>query len=64
MTSRIKKKVSYRSNWETDYNWIEKDNTNSANAYCRICKSSFRIDNSGLSQVKAHASGDSHKKKE
>ena len=29
-----------------------------------ICRSSFRIDNSGLSQVKAHASGDSHKKKE
>ena len=38
--------------------------TNSANAYCRICRSSVRIDNSGRSQVKAHASGDSHIKKE
>ena len=62
MMRKTKKKVSYRSSWESDFTWIQKDK-DSSNAYCKVCNSSFRIDNSGLSQVKAHASADSHKKK-
>ena len=58
-----KKKVSYRSCWENDYSWIKKDK-NCGYAYCSSCRSSFRIDNSGLSQVKTHASSASHKAKE
>ena len=61
MMRKTKKKVSYRS-WESDFTWIQKDK-DSSNAYCKVCNSSFRIDNSGLSQLKAHASADSHKKK-
>ena len=57
MMRKTKKKVSYRSSWESDFTWIQKDK-DSSNAYCIVCNSSFRIDNSGLSQVKAHASAD------
>ena len=43
--------------------WIKKDK-NCGYAYCSTCRSSFRIDNSGLSQVKTHASSASRKAKE
>ena len=58
-----RKKVRYRTAWESQFSWIKKDQTE-GQAYCRVCKSSFRIDNSGISQVKAHSSTNSHKEKE
>ena len=58
-----KNKVSYRPCWESNYSWIKKDK-NAGQAYCSICKTSFRIDNSGLSQVKSHAKSAGHTAKE
>ena len=58
-----KKKVSYRSGWQVEFPWIKKDEKDDQ-AFCNVCKISFRIDNSGLSQVKAHASSNNHVSKE
>ena len=57
------KVVSYRPAWESQFNWIKKDK-NSNSAFCNVCQVSFRIDNSGLSQVKTRGSTKAHKDKE
>ena len=36
------------------YAWLSPVNTDKFMTYCKICLKSFRIDNSGLSQVKTH----------
>ena len=41
-----------------------KEGKNSDYAYCNVCKKSFWIVNSGLSQVKSHARNAGHKTKE
>ena len=56
-----KRKVSYCPCWETSYSWIKKDNRDCA--HCSVCKRSFRINNSGLPQVKGHASRTGHEAK-
>ena len=58
-----KKKVSYHPAWESQFTWI-KQNKNPNNAFCEACQVSFRIDNSGLSQVKTRESTKAHKDKE
>lgn len=57
------KKVSYRPAWEREFSWVQKDNKPEY-AYCKVCESSFRINNSGLSQVRTHSKTQSHKEKE
>lgn len=58
-----KKVVSYHPAWESQFTWI-KQNKNPNNAFCEACQVSFRIDNSGLSQVKTRESTKAHKDKE
>ena len=58
-----KKKVSYRSGLQVEFPWVKKDEKDDQ-AFCNVCKISFQIDNSGLSQVKAHASSNNHVSKE
>ena len=43
--------------------WMKKDEKDNQ-AFYNACKSSFRIDNSGLSQAKAHASSNNQVSKE
>ena len=57
-----KKVVSYRPTWESQFIWIKKDK-NSNSTFCEVCQVSFRIDNSGLSQVKTHGITKAHKNK-
>ena len=58
-------KTTYCPAWEETYKWISKDsNGDSSKAHCKYCKKTFRIDNSGHSQVKSHAESESHKKLE
>ena len=58
-----KKIVSYRPAWESQLTWIKKDK-NPNSAFCKVCQVSFRIDNSGLSQVKKHGNTKAHEEKE
>ena len=45
------------------FNCLTKCKENISKAYCTISKRSFKIDNCGLAQVRAHAGTDSHKNK-
>ena len=47
-------KTSYCKKWEETYAWLSPVNTDKFMAYGQICLKSFRIGNSGLSQVKSH----------
>ena len=58
-----KKVVSYHPAWESQFTWIKQDK-NRNNTFCKACQVSFRIDNSGLSQVKTRESTKAHKDKE
>ena len=48
-------KTKYCNKWEKTYPWHGKVNQDEYSAYCKLCLKSFRIDNSGISQVKSHA---------
>ena len=58
-----KRKTAYCEEWEIHLNWLAKCKENINKAYCTICKQSFKIDNSGLAQVSAHAGTDGRKNK-
>ena len=58
-----RKVVSYRPALESQFTWIKRDK-NPNSAFCKMYQVSFRIDNSGLSQVKTHRNTKAHKDKE
>ena len=45
----------YQKAWEKNYPWLSCVKTDKKLAHCGICPKSFRIDNSGIGQVKSHA---------
>ena len=47
-------KTSYCKKWEETYAWLSPVNADKFMTYCKIYSKPFRIDNSGLSQVKSH----------
>ncbi|KAG4072228.1 hypothetical protein HA402_005950 [Bradysia odoriphaga] len=49
----------YSSDWEKSYKWLKKS-SDSGMAACKICNLTFRIDNSGLCQVKSHEKSKKH----
>ena len=54
----------YQKAWEKNYPLLSCVKTDKKLAHCGICPKSFRIDNSGIGQVKSHAkSHESEKKK-
>lgn len=55
--------TSCRKVWEDTYDWLKEDGVEGY-AYCNFCKTKFKIDNSGIGQVKAHASTTGHVHKE
>ena len=56
-------KTTYREAWEKDFRWF-KQTVDSSCAFCKLCQKMFKIDESGISQVKLHASGAKHKERE
>ena len=58
-----KKVISYRPAWEIQLTSIKKDK-NPNRAFCKVYHVSFRIDNSGLSQVNRHGNAKADKDKE
>ena len=43
-------KTAYREEWEKAFNWLTQCRENIIKAYYTICKQSFKVDNSGLTQ--------------
>lgn len=48
-------RTSYQASWEKQFPWLQKVNSDIYRAYCKICCKSFKVDGSGVSQVKSHA---------
>ena len=59
----MSRKTSYLSKWEKDYQWLTsvKKKNDKYSACCKLCLKSFRIDGSGIFQVKSHENSKSHK---
>ena len=55
-------KIIYLSKWEKHYQWPIPWENDKYNGYCKLCLKTFRIDGSGISQVKSHENSKSHKK--
>ena len=55
--------TTYREAWEKDFRWLKRT-VDSSCAFCKLCQKTFKIDASGISQVKSHASGAKHKERE
>ena len=45
----------YQKAWEKDYPWVSSVRTDPQSAYCGICLKSFKINNSGVGQLKSHS---------
>ena len=45
----------YQKSWEKDYPWVSSVRTDLQSAYCGICLKSFKINNSGVGQLKSHS---------
>ena len=56
-------KATYREAWEKDFGWLKRT-VDSSCAFCKLCQKTFKIDASGIFQVKLHASGAKHKERE
>ena len=48
-------KSAYKASWEEEYDWLAPVKTDKHRAFCKRCKKCFRVDGSGVSQVKSHA---------
>ena len=56
-------KCWYSTKWEDTFKWIQPD-SNKENAFCKLCNRSFKIDGSGVTQVKSHEKSKDHKERE
>ena len=57
MTSR---KTKYNNDWETSYKWLKGCVVNKYFAFCLLCKKTFSVSGSGISQVKTRAGTEKH----
>ena len=53
-------KTKYKKIWEENHTWLTGVKEDADSAKCTMCKSIFRIDGSGVSQVKIHESSKKH----
>lgn len=57
-----KRSTKYNSAWESQFKWLKPDKESVFSAFCELCKKTFKIDGSGISQVKVHEKGERHRK--
>ena len=55
-------KATYREAWEKDFRLLKRT-VDSSCALCKLCQKTFKIDASGISQVKLRTSGAKHKER-
>lgn len=48
-------KTKFQQRWKLEYPWLKELPNDETRAFCTICLSRFRIDNSGIAQVRSHA---------
>ena len=60
--NKIKNKCKYQKKCEEDYWWIQA--AQHLNASCKACNVKFKINSSGILQVKSHVKGVTHQNKE
>ena len=56
-------KTKYSFKWEEKFRWVTKSEEPDS-AKCTLCNKSFRIDGSGVSQIKSHQRSKTHQEKE
>lgn len=56
----VKYSTKYSSEWEKTYNWLQRCPSDTSSAKCKICNCTFKVNGSGISQVKSHASSKKH----
>ena len=54
------RKTKYNSSWEDSYQWIRSCPNDKFSASCIVCKKSFSVAGSGISQLKIHAGSKMH----
>ncbi|HBK83113.1 MAG TPA: hypothetical protein DDZ41_05875 [Flavobacterium sp.] len=54
----------YNKNWEDEFNWIKAVPDNNLEGNCVICNKNFRINGSGIGQVKSHSRSKCHQDKQ
>ena len=57
-------KASFQENWlemPEFKSWLSADRENKYRAYCNVCRKYFNVTRSGLSNVRQHAQGKTHK---
>lgn len=52
--------TNYSKSWEVTYPWIEAVPNDKFSAKCKICKTVFKINGSGVGQIKIHAATKKH----
>ena len=55
-------KTCYQTKWQESFPWLARVKSDIYKAYCKQCLKTFRIDGSGIAQVRSHAK--CHKKDE
>lgn len=59
---KIKRLQKYREQWEKGSTWVKKVRSDYYKAHCTVCRRTFSIAHSGLTDVKQRASSDGHKR--
>lgn len=54
--------TKYNSIWESTYEWLEEVKEDVFSAKCKICKCNFKINGSGIGQIKIHSASKKHTK--
>ncbi|XP_063361394.1 uncharacterized protein LOC134650372 [Cydia amplana] len=58
-----KRAQKYKFQWEADFPWLKKDETNDFNAKCTACGVVIVIGTGGVGQIKQHENTNTHKKR-
>lgn len=64
MTKLVHRNTKYRSDWQKSFKWLQEVKDNPHSAKCTICGSDFRINSSGITQVRVHSESKRHQKLE
>ena len=59
MTS--KRKNSFNSDWEKDYEFVERSRKGESNFFCSICQKDCNVESMGVSAITAHQNCKAHK---
>lgn len=59
-----KRSCNYRIDWQRDFTWLKKDESNKENAFCSLCLKTFSVAHGGRNDVTKHEKSAEHNKKQ